>query len=83
MISWFKKVTFTCNNCKATQRIPLRRIHSFERFHELRQGQPVLIMCPICDQGLQIPSFYQTHTGVSIKIDPENVPQNSFIHSNF
>lgn len=83
MISWFKNVTFICNNCEATQMIPLRRIHFFERFHELRQGQPVLIMCPTCQEGLQIPGSYRTHTGFSVDIDPQNIPRESFIHSSY
>ena len=83
MICLFKKVTFTCNHCQAKQRIPLRRLHFFERIQELRQGRPVLISCPTCREGLQIPSPYRSHTGVDIDIDPENIPRDAFIHSGY
>lgn len=38
---WFTKVTYTCTFCQAVQTIPVRRIHVFERFHGLDEGQPV------------------------------------------
>ena len=52
LISWlFCKVTYTCTLCEAVQTIPVRRIHLFERFHGLDEGQPVLIRCPQCGRG--------------------------------
>jgi len=83
MFSWLKKVTFTCNLCGAEQRIPLRRIHFFERFHDLVEGQPILIRCPECGQGLQIPGSYSTHTGHSVKINPMNPPKTAAIHESY
>jgi len=83
MLSWFKKVTFTCNHCGTTQRIPLRRVHFFEKFHELRDGQPVLIRCSACSQGLQTPSPYYTHTGHSVEVNPERLARNAVIHSHY
>lgn len=83
MLSWFKRITFTCNHCGATQKIPLRRIHFFERFHELREGQPVLIACANCLQGLQIPSVYRTHTGHAVDVDPQMPPKNAIIHAHY
>ena len=80
MLSWFKKVTFTCNHCGARQRIPLRRIHFFERFHALEKGEPLLIGCPSCGRGLQIPTFYTSHTGHPVAVDPQRPPKNAFIH---
>ena len=80
MFGWFKKVIYTCQACGARQRIPLRRIHFFERFHELHEGQAVLILCPICGDGLQIPTAYTTHAGHSVTIDPENPLKNAVIH---
>lgn len=80
MISCFKKVIYTCQACGAQQRIPLRRIHFFERFHDLRDGQAVLIVCPICGEGLQIPTPYRAHAGHSVAIDPENPLKNAVIH---
>jgi hypothetical protein len=80
MLTWFKKVVFTCNHCAAEQRIPLRRVHFFERFHDLRSGQPVLIRCPRCHQGLQIPSDYTNWVGLPIQVDPDTLPTEAFIH---
>ena len=80
MLSWFKKVIFTCHVCGARQRIPLRRVHFFERFHELENGEALLIRCPTCFEGLQTPTAYSTHTGHSVAVDPEKPPKNAFIH---
>lgn len=51
----FTRVTYTCTFCEVVQTIPLRRVHVFERFYGLTEGQPVLIRCPRCRQGLQCP----------------------------
>lgn len=83
MWTWFKRVKFTCSHCGIQQRIPLRRIHFFERFHRLDAGQPVLIRCPQCWQGLQIPGSYRTHTGQVVEIDPQHPPKNAVIHEAF
>lgn len=83
MISWFTRITFTCNHCGTRQKIPLRRIHFFESFNELREGRAVLIACPNCLQGLQIPSTYRTHTGHVVDIDPEDPPKNTIIHAHY
>lgn len=80
MLGWFKKVIYTCEACGTRQRIPLRRIHFFERFQGLRRGQAVLILCPKCGEGLQIPTPYTTHTGHSVSIDPKNPLKNAVIH---
>lgn len=76
----FTKVTYTCNRCAARQRIPLRRVHFFERFHDLNTGQPVLIACPHCENGVQCPSPYRTHSGHSVIVDPARPPKNAFVH---
>ena len=76
----FTKVTYACTFCEAVQTIPLRRIHVFERFHGLDEGQPVLIRCPRCRQGVQYPSPYRSHTGHFVATDPEDPPKNAFIH---
>lgn len=83
MLTWFRKVTFACTDCGATQHIPLRRIHFFERFHDLCQGQAILIRCPQCGLGLQIPGPYQSYTGQSVTVDPETLPKDAFIHEAF
>jgi len=75
----FTKVGFTCTECGARQRIPLRRVHVFERFHGLTQGQVVLIACPQCARGLQIPTPYRTHTGLEVRFDPDH-PDDAVIH---
>ena len=81
LLSWlFPKVTYTCTSCEAVQTIPVRRIHQFERFHSLTEGQPVLIRCPQCLQGVQCPSPYRSHTGNLIVVDPAQPPKNSFLH---
>jgi hypothetical protein len=80
MLKWFKRVTYTCLHCGARQRIPLRRIHFFERFHEFDPDQVLLIQCPTCGQGLQMPTPYLTHAGHRVHVDPENPPKTAFIH---
>jgi RNase P subunit RPR2 len=77
----FRRVTYTCHPCGARQRIPLRRIHFFERFYRLEHGEPVLIACPNCGEGLQLPSDYPTHTGHRVHVTPDAVPENAMIHS--
>lgn len=77
----FAKVTYTCTSCEAVQRIPVRRVHVFERFHGLADGQPVLIQCPTCHDGVQYPSSYRSHTGHLVAIDPRNPPENVFLHA--
>lgn len=80
-VRWlFKKVVFTCGQCGVRQRIPLRRVHFFERFHGLTHGEVLLIACPVCGDGLQIPTPYRTHTGADARFDPEN-PDNAVIHA--
>ena len=82
LLTWlFSKVTYSCNACDAVQRIPLRRVHIFERFHDLLEGQPVLIQCPMCHEGLQYPSQYCSHTGHLVTIDHSHPPRNAFIHA--
>ena len=81
LLRWlFTKVTYTCTCCEAVQTIPVRRIHMFERFHNLDEGQPVLIRCPKCLRGVQCPSPYRSHTGHLVVIDPKRPPKNSFVH---
>ena len=80
MISWLRKVTFTCTHCGYAKAIPLRRVHVFERFHQLQGGQAVLIRCPRCARGLQIPTPYTGHTGHCVAVDPHNPPREAFIH---
>jgi hypothetical protein len=81
LLAWFSKVIYSCTACCATQRIPLRRVHAFERFYDLTEGQPVLILCPICHEGLQCPSPYSSHTNRLVTVDPRNPPKNSFVHA--
>lgn len=76
----FEKVLFTCGHCGARQRIPLRRVHFFERFHGLTHGEVVLIACPLCGEGLQIPAPYRTHTGHDTQFDPDH-PEKTVIHA--
>ena len=76
----FTKVIFTCTHCGARQRIPLRRIHVFERFHRLTNGEVILIACPTCGEGLQTPTPYPTHTGKDVQFDPDNT-ENAVIHA--
>lgn len=80
LLSLFKKVVFTCTECGARQRIPLRRVHVFERFHDLTHGEVLLIACPECGKGLQVPSPYRTHTGQHVRFDPDH-PENAVIHA--
>ena len=82
LLGWlFTKVTYSCTHCEAVQRIPVRRVHVFERFHGLDDGQAVLIQCPTCDKGVQYPSPYRSHTGHLIAVDPRNLPENAFLHA--
>lgn len=79
--TFFTKVTYACHLCGARQRIPLRRIHAFERFHHLEAGEAVLIACPDCPDGIQTPSPYRTHTHHDVSVDPRNPPDDAFIHA--
>ncbi len=80
MLAWvFSKVVYTCDHCAARQRIPLRRVHAFERYHGLTRSEVVLIACPECREGLQIPTPYRTHTGQELRFDPDN-PDHAVIH---
>lgn len=80
-VRWlFSKVTYTCQHCGARQRIPLRRLHVFERFHRLDHGVAVLILCPACGEGLQMPSPYRSHTGDLVSVDPADPPDSAYIH---
>lgn len=79
----FKKVTYSCTSCDAVQRIPVRRLHFFERFHGLDHGEPVLIHCPKCRQGVQCPSPYRSHTGHKIVVDPGSPPDNAYVHASY
>lgn len=76
----FSRVTYACTHCGARQRIPLRRVHVFERFHHLDDGQVVLIDCPHCAEGVQIPSPYPSHTCQHVHFDPEH-PDNIVLHA--
>lgn len=81
LFTWlFAKVIYSCTRCDAVQRIPLRRVHVFERFHGLIEGQPVLIACPQCQDGVQYPSSYRSHTGHFVAVDPQNPPSDAFVH---
>lgn len=81
LLTWlFTQVTYSCTTCGAVQTIPLRHVHNFERFFDLTEGQPVLIQCPTCHDGLQYPSSYRSHTGHRIALDPDHPPKNAFIH---
>ena len=80
MLTLFRMVVYTCTHCGSRQRIPLRRVHTFERFHELRKGEAVLIRCQQCTVGLQIPSPYTTHTGHAVAVDPCDPPLEAVIH---
>jgi hypothetical protein len=82
LLRWlFSTVTYTCHHCRARQRISLRRIHLFERFHHLEHGEAMLMLCPHCQNGLQTPSDYRTHTGHIVTVGPNNPPNNAFIHA--
>jgi hypothetical protein len=76
----FSSVTYTCDHCGSRQRIPLRRVHFFERVHGLTHGEVVLIACPTCLEGLQLPAPYLTHTGHETRFDPQN-PHNVVVHA--
>ena len=84
MLAWLlKKVTFTCNRCPGRQRIPVRRLHFFERFNQLDRGQAILIRCPQCGEGLQIPTPYRNHNGQPVQVDAAELPADAFIHEHF
>jgi hypothetical protein len=82
MWTWFRKVIFTCTVCRTVQRIPVRRVHVFERFHNL-DGRALLIRCSRCRRGLQIPGSYRSYTGRLITINPANPPKDALIHDSF
>jgi hypothetical protein len=41
----------------------------------------LLILCPQCQNGLQTPSDYRSHTGLHVTVDPQDPPTDAFIHA--
>jgi hypothetical protein len=70
---FFKKVRFECNACGNVVTIPLRRVHDFEMFVELEDGQALLMECHDCHQGVMIPGLYTKRSGRPVLVDPQNI----------
>jgi len=51
-IMWipFKRIRCQCTFCAQAWRIPRRRILRFEKFFEIKKGQPFVWECPVCVQ---------------------------------
>lgn len=73
----FKRIQCQCTFCGAKWKIPLKRILHFERFFEIRKGQPFLWECHDCHAGVVIPGEYINIHGEKVvepgSIDPKNL----------
>ena len=60
-IMWypFKRIPCQCTFCGHTWRIPQGRILRFERFFEIKKGQPFFWECHDCHEGVVIPGTYK------------------------
>lgn len=67
----FKRIQCQCTFCCHVWRIPRRRILRFERFFEIKKGQPFVWECHDCHQGVVIPGIYKNIHGETVKIDPK------------
>jgi hypothetical protein len=54
-------------------RIPQGRILRFERFFEIKKGQPFVRECHDCHEGVVIPGTYKNIHAETVKIDPETL----------
>ena len=55
MFNPFKRVRCQCTFCNQTWRIPRRRILRFEKFFDIKKGQPFVWECHDCHEGVVIP----------------------------
>jgi hypothetical protein len=86
----FKTIRCQCTFCGHVWRIPRRRILRFERFFEIKKGQPFLWECHDCHacppslslrrggrEGVVIPGTYKNIHGQIVKIDPKTLDPNT------
>lgn len=73
----FKRIRCQCTFCTHTWRIPRRRILRFERFFEIKKGQPFVWECHDCHEGVVIPGKYKNIYGEVVKIDSKTLDPNT------
>ena len=56
---------------------PRYRILRFEKFFDIKKGQPFVWECHDCHEGVVIPGTYINNHGETVKIDPNNLDPNS------
>ena len=61
----------------STSRRPRRRILRFEKFFDIKKGQPFVWQCHDCHEGVVIPGTYKRIHGETVKIDPKNLDPNT------
>lgn len=69
----FKRIRCQCSFCGNVWRIPCRRILRFERFFDIKKGQPFVWECHDCHEGVVIPGPYTNIHGERVNIDPKNL----------
>lgn len=69
----FKRISCQCTFCGHVWRIPRRRILRFERFFNIKAGQPFVWECHDCHEGVIIPGPYVNIHGERVEIDPKKL----------
>ena len=77
MFNPFKRIRCQCTFCNKAWRIPRRRILRFEKFFDIKKGQPFVWECHDCHEGVVIPGTYINIHGKKVKIDPNNLDPNT------
>ena len=74
MYNPFKRIRYQCIFCGHVWRIPRDRILRFEKFFDIKEGQPFVWEC---HEGAVIPGTYINIHGETVKIDPKNLDPNT------
>jgi hypothetical protein len=74
MYNPFKRIGCQCTFCNKIWRIPRYRILRFEKFFDIKKGQPFVWEC---HEGVVIPGTYINIHGKKLKIDPNNLDPNT------
>jgi hypothetical protein len=73
----FKRIRCQCTFWGHIWRIPKQRILRFERFFDIKKGQPFVWECHDCHEGVVIPATYKNIHGETVEIDPKILNQNT------
>jgi hypothetical protein len=73
----FKRIRCQCTFWGHIWRIPKQRILRFERFFDIKKGQPFVWECHDCHEGVVIHATYKNIHGETVEIDPKILNQNT------